>query len=235
VWGDSGSLAIDQSDNFLSVLRYIDPNNAVIGDSIWKVGQRTGTTVGALISTSADYVDATETVRSQGLVDTYSDHGDSGAPLYKIDGTLFGMLVGGNQSQHRTYFSWWTNVRAEIGGTINELTDITVSQPAETGSISFGNPKLTWSVQVTNSTFPTYFTVDRELWNATRQQFDDPERFVYGPTTATTFTDTTTVDLYYGSSKPSDDVSWAGYHVYANNHGVLSIGLWVYFRRGGRQ
>jgi len=237
-WGVSGSINVDQSDNFLSVLYVWSPSQVTQGLMVMKTGKTTGTTGGQVINTCVDATSSNDVYvrRCSAFARYYSGDGDSGSPVYQGNSGqahLIGINWGYAPDDHYSMFSYYANAVSEMGGAFNALTDITLTSSTISGTIVSGTyPRLAWTaVTATNSTFPTTYRLRRRSWNATTQSYTDYDTDVL--VTQTVFNQTDfdrPVNLYYGSSYPGTGVSYVEYYIMATNHGVVRVSGSVFYR-----
>ena len=230
-----GSLNVDQNVNFVPVTYVLNPNQAFSGEWLIKTGLTTGSTTGPVTSTCTDILGSDGYVRRcSGEATYFSDYADSGAPVWESN-TSSAFLLGihwGNGGGTSS-FSYFTEAMAEIGGTYNATTDITVSPSTLSGSISTQRPQLSWTgVTVNNSpTSTTTYTVRRRTWSGSSQSYTEIDHNVLVTQSQFSVKDfERVVDVYYGSTMPAANIDRVDYYILANNYGVTSVSNPVYYR-----
>jgi hypothetical protein len=112
-WLYPGSLEIDQNHPRFYITAVDTSPGPVVGDSVCKTGQTSGTTCGIIQRSCVAITSGNVTMICQMDVDMYSDHGDSGSPIYHWTPyfndstvTLAGILWGGMDAYHTWYSQW---------------------------------------------------------------------------------------------------------------------------------
>lgn len=119
--GQRGSVEIDSILPYFNIVQKITNNNQMlVGYSVHKVGPRSGWTTGHITQTCVRIGQ----LDCQWVTRTYSEHGDSGSPIFQwrsddIDRTtvgLHGLLWGGpTNDYHVSYYSPMSGIQADIG------------------------------------------------------------------------------------------------------------------------
>jgi hypothetical protein len=118
-----GPTAIDPSRPAFGLSGYTE---ALVGDTVDKIGSSTGWTAGAVTAVCAD-VNINGYVRTcSGVVSAGAGRGDSGAPVmfrnarlrYYVAGIVFGLTPDGADgvSGHQYYFSTWQSISDDLAG-----------------------------------------------------------------------------------------------------------------------
>jgi hypothetical protein len=118
-----GPTAIDPSQPTFTLSGYTE---ALVGDTVDKVGSSTGWTAGAVTAVCADVVINGYIRTCSGVVSAGAGQGDSGAPVmfrnarkrYYVAGIVFGLNDDGPDgvSGHQYYFSTWQSISDDLAG-----------------------------------------------------------------------------------------------------------------------
>lgn len=191
-----------------------------MGVYVQKVGIATGWTWGQITNTCKDlYPGSGLAVRCAYESNASTNDGDSGGPVFVTLGAGFGQgtdlvrLVGimkGKQGEpgdpgHRSVFSKWNSVSAELGqgGEVYAIRAPTLAFPSLTGSLPFLTAQLSWPA-VTGATRYSVFRVSQ---NGIAQ--------LAGTTTGTSFSDIVSVLEYTGLSPDPNYYNNIQYYVHA--------------------
>jgi secreted trypsin-like serine protease len=211
-----------------------------------KIGKTTGWTYGNVNATCVDLTRNYERELCSTKAHTEGGQGDSGGPFFSWDGedgvVLYGISF---QLDECTYMSAygcmdhdvWFSVMAGITGDLGAMTvtlGTAVGTPSPSGSVSGGQPLLSWSsVSTTNAAQVTRYLIYRSAWDASTYSWIGEGQKV-GETTSTSFSDTTfplAMNTYVGTSQPNQCVySYIRYTVRAYNTGVAAESSPVYFQ-----
>lgn len=208
------------------------------------IGEKTGWNYGQVTNTCVDFGSYNEYQQAnfgafcQVMTDFYTDHGDSGGPVFAWDGrdgaTLLGIVVG-KDDQGYSYFSSYAEILSDFGfgaGVINATTGTSLGAMTISGSVSGSNPVPSWSTPtVTNgNSGATTYAVYRATFDGTTGQFTEPEEVITGAYVGNQWLDLErTATQYVGTTRPPVRTSYVSYRVVAYNTGVSAQTSTVYF------
>lgn len=227
-WGNSGSIDLNSTKPFRPVVGAI--NSVLANTYVHKVGRTTGTTAGLVTETCTVRKYTTNGSHYLTCVHRatyYAEDGDSGGSVFTIENgdasRLVGVHWGSNSGLQRSFFSPWSTVSSEIGGTIGFSTTISLTSPSCLGNVSGARPRLRWSRSVaTNSTAGVDYAFAGQVWDSTPGGFGIV-KYVSVATTDTLYRDATTpVSAYLGTTPPAAGTRHAVYYVQGRSLGVLS-------------
>ena len=238
--GASGNLAATTDSQKWIYVTQGETQISTTGLTVDKVGKTTGWTYGAIIHTCSDIHQTTGVdVLCQAEANAYGGTGDSGGPVFWYDGAnaaMFYGLTSGLDCSSCTFatsifFSPYTAIKSDLGGTFNIVSDITLTSPALSASLNT-YPTFSWTASVGTNTYnSTTYYVERYAYDAsTATSYTD--EFNVG--SSTSWTDTSgppiQINSYYGTSQPGGcHYSWVRYYVYASNYPASSISQSAYF------
>jgi hypothetical protein len=234
--GGYGTLTINPTRSFFTVTQV--EHGQVMYAEVQKVGQTTGWTYGAIIATCVDELGTDDGVRRCSTHATYLGlSGDSGAPVFRWFGgdvvTLMGLHWSHNDAGYSSY-SGYQSLARELGGTLNPLTDITVSAPTgiyEQSYLSGGSTVyLQWNATPgNNSPYPSTYQVWRSRCEGYSYCTPEPWQQV-ATTTVPNWTDYSIYGkTYWGTTPQYTGWPYVAYYVKAVNMGVESGASWTVF------
>jgi hypothetical protein len=152
----------------------ISATNAYVvsGMTMDKIGRRTGWTYGLITATCADVNMNGDRTTCTGRGQLYGGTGDSGGPVFAWDGEDGAILYGittaldaggeyGDEFDGTVYFSRYPAIENDLGS-LSVITNITVTAPTISGSVSSGHPSLSWgAASVGNSAATTSYSIMR--------------------------------------------------------------------------
>ncbi|MDB4890468.1 MAG: hypothetical protein JWL61_2323 [Gemmatimonadetes bacterium] len=220
------STTLNSTDPYY-IITSVDNNTVVAGESVYKEGKTSGLTYGYVMNTCVDHSfnpwPGQYTTTCNYTSNTGVAGGDSGGPFFSMSGTNEVKLLGLNLGTitGASVFTKVSRVLSEFGGSWSITRGYNLSAPSISGSVSSGYPQVSWSgvsgatkyevycdyvVEMTSVIGTTYLVAH---WNE-----------LVGTTTSTSFTDSTPVDTYTGTTTP---YYYRSYRVVAKNTSDLSV------------
>ena len=247
---DSGMSANRQIDTSRPFLYMSAASSTPVGGlQVEKEGRTTGWTYGSITNTCQDVTVGTQTILCEIKTSIWVGNGDSGSSLWAWDGqdgaTLYGSAfsvfvidsyenidgirtgVGGT-----SWFSSYGGFATDIGASgLSATTGTSVGSVSLTGSISSGNPVVSWTpptVTNGNSSNTRYY-----LYRQTQVsgQTIEPYEAIASYYDATEYLDTDrTVTGYTGTTNPCARSNCVSYYVVAYNTGAQQSSVAIYFK-----
>lgn len=209
----AGSIILDSTHPYFPVIGTTGALSQ--GETVHKMGYRTGWTMGYIENTCVDTWDNDHVFKCQYAGSFYSDSGDSGGAVFQRDpvtgdGILAGILS--SRSGNVTLFSPWWRVSDEFGGGINATRGYALSTPSLSGYVDSSSPVVSWSA-VSGA---TEYQLLREWFRNSTGEYGDLESL--GAVSSPAIDMTMSVTAYTGSSIPGPHTpGYVAYYLIARN------------------
>jgi hypothetical protein len=227
--GGSGSLTWDSTSPYFAITGVATALS--YGDPVNKVGATTGWTTGNVTDTCVD-VNVGSTTTCMYEADMYIDHGDSGSPVFTLgpgDAASFVGIVSARKDDFsRSYFSPIWRIQTNLPSSMTITRGVNLSTPSGTsGSVSGGNPVITWNAVSGATRYYLYTTWVEWLYDEYGSLYSVQHTMdeVTTPVTGTSYTDVSvTVQSY--TTGTSNRVYFV---VAASDKDVSGLSAGVYF------
>jgi hypothetical protein len=231
-----GSVTVDPYNPYF-VITSVENDDLYGGDEVNKMGHEEGWTWGFITNTCVDHQHGTFpgylTTRCTYEADYRDGGGDSGGPVFGWDGgdavRLLGVHIGGTTTS-TSVFGKYHRIASDFGGTLVATRGFNLSTPSASGSVSVGNPSLTWA----NISGATHYQIYREVADHANSHYED--RRWYVSVAWNSFADINApVNQYLGTTRPTNpNISYVGYRLYASgSKDVSNTSSTYYFKLNG--
>jgi len=233
------SMTWDTSNPYFYVRNTVTPT---MGMEANKIGERTGWTYGYITNACVDGFYGLSPnlmfITCSMVATVHVDGGDSGSPVFAFGGSpaggggmpdlvdFAGLIFAGYSSDTVSYFSPYSRIANDIGGSLSVTVPVTISTPILTGSIGTGGSQvLSWGSVTGAEKYQLYATEGVGSGSSVT--------YPVGSTTGTSMTVTTLYATgYHGGTQPSSG-TWVRYSVYALGRATRSAqSSFIYFTTG---
>lgn len=209
----AGSIILDSTHPYFPVIG--TTGALTTGETVYKMGWRTGWTMGYIAYTCKDSWADDHVFKCQYEASYYADGGDSGGAVFQRDPVTGDALLAGIHNaiyEGASRFSPWWRISDEFGGGINATRGYALGTPSLSGSVDNSSPVVSWSA-VSGA---TEYQLLREWYRYSTGEHGDLESL--GPVSSPAIDMAMSVSAYTGQSIPGPHTpGYVAYYLIARN------------------